>query len=126
MVEIYKGELRDMFVAKNIKDKPKLELKTSPEGHVHIKNVVMRDLENVELANEIFEKGLGGRHVRKTLMNDESSRSHLIFAVVIECTNQLNGKKQIGKLSFIDLAGSESSKKTGTDKEGLAEANAIN
>jgi hypothetical protein len=48
MVEIYKGELRDMFVAKNIKDKPKLELKTSPEGHVHIKNVVMRDLENVE------------------------------------------------------------------------------
>jgi len=51
-------------------------------------------------------------------MNDESSRSHLIFAILIESTNKITGKKQIGKLSFIDLAGSESSKKTGTDKEG--------
>ena len=59
-------------------------------------------------------------------MNDESSRSHLIFAIIIESTNRRNGKKQIGKLSFIDLAGSESSKKTGTDKEGQQEANAIN
>lgn len=40
-------------------------------------------------------------------MNDESSRSHLIFAIIIESTNKLNGKKQFGKLSFIDLAGSE-------------------
>jgi len=59
-------------------------------------------------------------------MNEESSRSHLIFAIVLESTNKMNGKKQIGKLSFIDLAGSESSKKTGTDKEGQLEANAIN
>lgn len=59
-------------------------------------------------------------------MNDESSRSHLIFSITIESTNKMNGKKQVGKLSFIDLAGSESSKKTGTDKEGQLEANAIN
>ncbi len=32
----------------------------------------------------------------------------------------------MGKLSFIDLAGSEKQKKTETDKEGLLEANAIN
>ena len=76
--------------------------------------------------NKIFDKGLGGRQVRKTLMNDESSRSHLIFSITIESTNKMNGKKQLGKLSFIDLAGSESSKKTGTDKEGQLEANAIN
>jgi len=48
MVEIYKGELKDMFVAKNVKDRPKLDLKISPEGHVHIKNVIMQDLESVE------------------------------------------------------------------------------
>ena len=126
MVEIYKGELRDLLLAKNVKEKPKLELRMSQEGHVHIKNVVMRDLENMDQTNEVFEKGLGSRQVRKTLMNDESSRSHLIFAIIIESTNKMNGKKQIGKLSFIDLAGSESSKKTGTDKEGQLEANAIN
>ena len=59
-------------------------------------------------------------------MNDESSRSHLIFSIIIDATNKLTGKRSCGKLSFIDLAGSESSKKTGTDKEGQAEANAIN
>lgn len=45
---------------------------------------------------------------------------------MIESTHKESGKKQTGKLSFIDLAGSENSKKTGTDKEGQAEANAIN
>lgn len=59
-------------------------------------------------------------------MNDESSRSHLIFAILIQSLNKITGKKQYGKLSFIDLAGSEKQKKTETDKEGLAEANAIN
>jgi hypothetical protein len=38
----------------------------------------------------------------------------------------MTGKSHYGKLSFIDLAGSEKQKKTETDKEGLAEANAIN
>ena len=55
-------------------------------------------------------------------MNDTSSRSHLIFSMVIKSTNRFNHKTQLGKLSFIDLAGSESAKKTGTDKEGLSEA----
>jgi hypothetical protein len=59
-------------------------------------------------------------------MNDESSRSHLIFSILISTTNKKTGKKTNGKLSFIDLAGSESAKKTGTDKEGLEEAMAIN
>jgi hypothetical protein len=80
----------------------------------------------MEECNKLFERGLGGRQTRKTLMNDESSRSHLIFQIMIDSTNLESGKKFSGKLSFIDLAGSESAKKTGTDKEGLAEANAIN
>jgi len=126
MVEIYKGEMRDLLLPKNAKDRPKLEIRMNQQGQVQVKNVQVRQLENMEDTNQVFEAGLGGRQVRKTLMNDESSRSHLIFSVIIDVTNKLNGKKTSGKLSFIDLAGSESSKKTGTDKEGQAEANAIN
>ena len=126
MVEIYKGELRDLLLPKNARERPKLEVKQSAEGFVVVKNSTMREIRDMDELNEIFDKGLGGRQVRKTLMNEESSRSHLIFAIVVESTNKMNGKKQIGKLSFIDLAGSESSKKTGTDKEGQLEANAIN
>ena len=126
MVEIYKGEMRDLLQDKKLKEKPKLEVKMSNTGLVFIKNVVFTTLKSVEECNKIFDKGLGGRQVRKTEMNDESSRSHLIFSIIIESTNKMNGKKQIGKLSFIDLAGSEKQKKSQTDKEGLTEANAIN
>lgn len=119
MVEIYKGELRDLLIPKKSKEeRPKLEVKQNAEGMVVVKNARIDDITSMEELNKIFDKGLGGRQVRKTLMNDESSRSHLIFSILIESTNKLNGKKQLGKLSFIDLAGSESSKKTGTDKEG--------
>ena len=127
MVEIYKGELRDLLLNQSVADRPKLEVRFDRENSmVVIKNVKVLEINDQDQCNQVFEKGLKGRKTRKTNMNDESSRSHLIFAILIESTNRLTGKKQIGKLSFIDLAGSESSKKTGTDKEGQAEANAIN
>jgi hypothetical protein len=59
-------------------------------------------------------------------MNDASSRSHLIFAIIIESTNVNTGVKTIGKLSFVDLAGSEKAAKSVTDAEGQEEANSIN
>jgi hypothetical protein len=46
--------------------------------------------------------------------------------MIIESTNRKNQKKHIGKLSFIDLAGSEKASKTGVDAEGAAEAKSIN
>lgn len=127
MVEIYRGELRDLLVPKNQKDRLKLEPRyTKGDRFVEIKNATMKELNNMDQCKSVFEIGLSGRKTRKTSMNDESSRSHLIFAIIIESTNKFTGKKQYGKLSFIDLAGSEKQKKTETDKEGLAEANAIN
>lgn len=126
MVEIYKGELRDLLIPKNAKERPKLEVRMNPQGQVVIKNAKIRDLASVEDTTDVYEKGIAGRKVRATLMNDESSRSHLIFAIMIDVTNKINGKKTSGKMSFVDLAGSEKSSKTQTDKEGQAEANAIN
>lgn len=63
---------------------------------------------------------------RATKMNDSSSRSHLIFAIMIESYNRQTKVRTNGKLSFVDLAGSENQKKTGTDKEGADEGRAIN
>lgn len=51
-------------------------------------------------------------------MNDASSRSHLIFAIIVDSTNVNTGVRTIGKLSFVDLAGSEKNSKTGADAEG--------
>lgn len=126
MVEIYRGNLRDLLIDKKAKDRPQLDIRMRQDGQVQIKNVKMRALGSMEETNEVFLQGLSGRHVRATAMNDESSRSHLIFAIIVSATNKATGKMTTGKLSFIDLAGSESAKKTGTTGEGAEEAKAIN
>lgn len=48
-------------------------------------------------------------------MNEASSRSHLIFSIIIDSTNIYTNVRTVGKLSFVDLAGSEKTEKTGTD-----------
>ena len=72
--------------------------------------------------------GLKSRKVGATGMNDHSSRSHLVFSVVIEARNNNNGDIQSGKISFVDLAGSERASKAnpGFNYERQRESNAIN
>ena len=45
-------------------------------------------------------------------MNAGSSRSHLVVSMLLETTNKQTGKVAVGKLSLIDLAGSERAGKT--------------
>jgi kinesin family protein 3/17 len=54
--------------------------------------------------------GTQNRSVGATAMNKESSRSHCIFTVYIECSlTDPKGNERItaGKLNLVDLAGSE-------------------
>ena len=66
------------------------------------------------------------RHVTRTKMNDESSRSHLVFAIMLHVENLQTGKVSKGKLSLIDLAGSERLSKTGAEGQTAKEGAAIN
>merc|ERR1739841_231169 len=64
-------------------------------------------------------------------MNRDSSRSHSIFTIVIECSETVNqesgdAKIRVGKLNLVDLAGSERQSKTGATGERLKEATKIN
>lgn len=46
-------------------------------------------------------------------MNQESSRSHSILSIVVECQPaDSKGKLRMGKLNLVDLAGSERQSKT--------------
>jgi kinesin family protein C1 len=61
-------------------------------------------------------------------MNDQSSRSHLIFSIVIKTKNNSSGEVTKSKISFVDLAGSEKQSKSNpnTNIDRLKESNAIN
>jgi hypothetical protein len=81
-----------------------------------IKNVTEVTLTDVSMTEQIFEEGLSHRKTRKTAMNEASSRSHLVFSIIIDAYNLSTKVQTVGKLSFVDLAGSERSSKTGVDK----------
>lgn len=73
--------------------------------------------------------GMRNRAVGSHAMNDHSSRSHTILTVHIISEQQTDGgvflSKQ-GKINFVDLAGSELTKKTMSEGKTLEEANNIN
>ena len=62
---------------------------------------------------KIMGVGNGNRAVSATNMNSGSSRSHLVFIFTINMTNINDYSAKVGKLSLIDLAGSEKISKTG-------------
>ena len=83
-------------------------------------------LSSLEEANKIFEFGLENRKTASTNMNETSSRSHLVFSIIINSRNKQTNQRTIGKLSLVDFAGSEGVLKTGATKDRLKEALAIN
>lgn len=65
---------------------------------------------DVEMIKELIERGSATRSTGTTGANEESSRSHAILQLAIKRTIEGAESKPprlVGKLSFIDLAGSE-------------------
>lgn len=65
---------------------------------------------NVDSIRELIEKGNATRSTGTTGANEESSRSHAILQLAIKRSvvgRESKPARIVGKLSFIDLAGSE-------------------
>ncbi|XP_069941566.1 kinesin-like protein KIF12 isoform X6 [Cherax quadricarinatus] len=77
----------------------------------------------------VLEEGLRNRAVASHNMNEYSSRSHTILSVNITSEQKADDGVYItrnGKINFVDLAGSEMTKKTNSEGKTLEEANNIN
>ena len=75
---------------------------------------------------KLMRRGHRQRHTAATLMNSESSRSHLLMTFNIDCVNLNTKISTVGKLTLVDLAGSERVGKSGTSGVSQAEGTAIN
>eukprot|EP01067_Filipodium_phascolosomae_P000191 Filipodium_phascolosomae@DN1156_c0_g1_i2.p1 len=127
MCELYNDHLFDLLLPKEKqKNRPALDIKKDSTGMVKVQNCTLLTCDTPEGLSETFAWGLEARHVGSTAMNAESSRSHLVFSIMIHINDIKSEKALNGKISFIDLAGSERISKTGASKDRLAEARAIN
>ncbi|GLC55847.1 Kinesin-like protein fla10 [Pleodorina starrii] len=141
-LEIYNEEVRDLLGKDHSK---KMELKESPDRGVYVKDLSQFVCKNYEEMNKVLKAGKDNRQVGATLMNQDSSRSHSIFTITIECIEKLEGAGgaapaapkpaakggdsnhvRVGKLNLVDLAGSERQDKTGATGDRLKEGIKIN
>jgi phage tail sheath gpL-like len=127
MMELWKDDLIDLLHSrsKNKQHQP-LIIKKDAKGMVYVQNVTEVEVSSKAEMMEAMAEGLQQRHVAETKMNRESSRSHLIFSVVLTGVDESTGRVSTGKMTLCDLAGSERVKKSEAEGEQLKEAIAIN
>lgn len=96
--EIYCGKAYDL-----LNKRTGCFIRVDAKENVHIVGLSERQIVNVDGLMDLIRLGSGARMTGQTGMNDESSRSHAILQIILRNHNN----KMHGKMSFIDLAGSE-------------------
>ncbi|KAG7670625.1 hypothetical protein KSW81_003184 [Nannochloris sp. 'desiccata'] len=84
------------------------------------------DVNNEEKVSTLLQRAMNQRAVGATASNEQSSRSHMVFMLTIEGSNETTGQKMSGALNLVDLAGSERLARSGASGERLKETQAIN
>ena len=97
--EIYCGKAYDL-----LNDREACFIRVDAKENVNIVGLTEKIIPNVDSLMSLIHYGLSVRITGTTGMNDDSSRSHAILQINLR--NRSNGKLH-GKVSFIDLAGSE-------------------
>ncbi|KAJ9179168.1 hypothetical protein P3X46_010987 [Hevea brasiliensis] len=123
--EIYGGKLFDL-----LSDRKKLCMREDGKQQVCIVGLQEYKVSDVETIGDLIEKGNATRSTGTTGANEESSRSHAILQLAIKRSvdgSESKPPRLVGKLSFIDLAGSErGADTTDNDKQTRMEGAEIN
>ncbi len=101
-LEIYNENIRDLL----INSSANLELREDPNKGLIINGITEIIANSGEHILSILKKGNKKRTTEATNANQTSSRSHAILQIMVSCKEKKNNVK-FGKLSLIDLAGSE-------------------
>ncbi|XP_067628930.1 kinesin-like protein KIF12 isoform X2 [Eurosta solidaginis] len=127
-LEIYNERVIDLLNPGSAR-KPLAVRWSKKSGGFFVENLFTVDCEELDDLLAVLEEGMRNRAVGSHAMNDHSSRSHTMLTVQIISEQQTDGGVFIskrGKINFVDLAGSELTKKTLSEGKTLEEANNIN
>ena len=92
-----------------------IAIREASDGQIIVAGAKDEPAESYQEAIRLLEIGSLSRSTGSTLMNEQSSRSHAIFTLVLEQqpVQGLQGDCLTAKFHLVDLAGSERAKKTG-------------
>ncbi|KAL3092200.1 hypothetical protein niasHT_023759 [Heterodera trifolii] len=130
-MEIYNEEVRDLLAKQSAAGAQRLDIKERADIGVYVRDLLNVTVASAEQCLRIMQLGNANRHTGRTCMNEQSSRSHAIFTVTVECAETVkaaDGRQLLtqGKLHLVDLAGSERQSKTNATGDRLKEASKIN
>lgn len=124
-VEIYNEVIHDLLTRES---EGTIVLQEDPVYGVIPKGANLVNVTSEEAALQLLFQGEINRTVCEHKLNKQSSRSHVIFSMVVEARSRFESLEKVcvSKLNIIDLAGSERTKKTNSTGETLLEASFIN
>lgn len=124
-VEIYNETIHDLL---DREDQPNVTLQEDPIYGVIAKGAKLVEVTSEEATLQQLFQGEINRTVCEHKLNKQSSRSHVIFTIIVEQRSKFESLEKVGvsKLNIIDLAGSERTKKTNSTGDTLLEASFIN
>eukprot|EP00163_Fabomonas_tropica_P027953 TRINITY_DN553_c0_g1_i2.p1 TRINITY_DN553_c0_g1~~TRINITY_DN553_c0_g1_i2.p1 ORF type:complete len:910 (-),score=222.75 TRINITY_DN553_c0_g1_i2:81-2810(-) len=115
-IEVYNERIKDLLGDPNLE----LDLREDPVSGPTVAGVKEFTVQTVEQVLALVERGNKYRAMEPTKANEVSSRSHAVLQAICESrdrTAATNHEVKIGKLTMIDLAGSE--RASVTDNRGL-------
>ncbi|XP_066483762.1 kinesin-like protein KIF9 isoform X1 [Tiliqua scincoides] len=124
-LEIHNEIIYDLL-ATTVSDVP-LSVVEGPQG-VSVKGLSVHAAPQEEVALNYLFEGNTNRSVGQHALNRNSSRSHCIFTIYIECHSRVLSDAGFvtSKINLVDLAGSERLAKSKSEGSGLKEATYIN
>eukprot|EP01067_Filipodium_phascolosomae_P000258 Filipodium_phascolosomae@DN1213_c0_g1_i1.p1 len=105
--ELYNDNLIDVLKPSSSKSKSLEISRRGPSGMVTVEGLSSRTVKTVDGMMKLLALVRKRRRTCATAFHNASSRSHLIASLLVQIQDNSGGNGTIGKLSFIDLAGSE-------------------
>ena len=124
--------------SKNLTIENSLKIGHNKDGKMFVKGLSVKEAKNKSELIALIEHGLEVRRTAETIMNKMSSRSHVILEITVKqffiekrkstTTDEITKitHRLKGVLTFVDLAGSESLSRTGSEGLNQDEAKEIN
>ncbi|XP_062588016.1 kinesin-like protein KIF12 isoform X3 [Saccostrea cucullata] len=127
-LEIYNEQVIDLL---NPNQKRYLMVRWSKNKGFYVENLFVAECECVDDLMAVLEEGMRNRQTGSHGLNEFSSRSHSMLTLTIDTEQQDPDDENLyltkrGKLTFVDLAGSEKVKDSESSDQMLKESNNIN